>query len=71
MKDKNKAMANGIKKWALTTSWKALHQGDVFLGFLFSNETKSVFPGSVMNGGAAELPAADQEASMAGFMLHI
>lgn len=22
-------MANGIKKWALTTSWKALHQGDV------------------------------------------
>lgn len=22
-------MANGIKKWALTTSWKAPHQGDV------------------------------------------
>lgn len=21
-------MANGIKKWALTTSWKALHEGD-------------------------------------------
>ena len=26
-------MANGIKKWALTTSWKALHQGDVCFQF--------------------------------------
>lgn len=26
-------MANGIKKWALTTSWKMLHQGNMFLLF--------------------------------------
>lgn len=43
-------MANGIKKWALTTSWKALHQGNVFL--LFSE--KHSFSRQMNDGGAAE-----------------
>lgn len=37
-------MANGLKKWALTTSWKALHQGDMyFCVFSFQTEQKQFF----------------------------
>lgn len=37
-------MANGIKTWALTTSWKVLYQGDVCF-CVFRN--KNGFPGRV------------------------
>lgn len=44
MTNKNKAMANGLKKWALNTSWKALHQGDMyFCVFSFQTEQKLFF----------------------------
>lgn len=37
-------MANGLKKWALNTSWKALHQGDMyFCVFSFQTEQKLFF----------------------------
>lgn len=54
-------MAYGIKKWALTTSWKALHQGDVFLRLQWK---KQFFQAEWMNGDAVVQREADREASL-------
>lgn len=55
-------MANGIKKWALTTTWKALHQGDVC--FCVFSEKKLFFQAEWMNGDAEVQREADRDASL-------